>query len=368
MSEFFVIEKAAEDRITVEQPTKQTKGILYPLHDFRASIDVIGKNIYAKRCLDEIYKTTVGKGFEMIPVDFKAVLTQNYLERIDKDYLKTGNSFTEVKTLNGKIIALYHVPVLTMAKMADGKFTQPTVKNSKILDSFDDWTGTETGEKSFILHIMDYEDDENYGCPFWLSAEYKITQSTNADVFNANFFKNDCKPEGVILGKGINFTTDEKNAFKDALKNGFKGVANSRKNMVVFSDTLDGNLEYIKFGDSIIDMSFINLTRDNKTDICAAFRVPPKLVGLETPGKLGGGNDFAQQVNIFYQNEIIPRQVFYEEIFSRMAGSEVRFVRPVMMAETTAQPVTEPTTTDVQKNAREDAVLEILRVIADKII
>lgn len=304
-ADFFVIEKAAEDRKTDAVPVKTAKGQLWPLHPFESSMTLVTKNIYAKRCVDELYKSTVGKGFETIPENWKSILTQDFLERVDKDYLKTGNAFIEVVVLSGRIIALYHVPVLTVYKFVrDGQYyyKQPAVKNGK---EYQPYTGqTETG--NYILHIMDYEDDQHYGCPFWLGAEYKIEQSTNSDIYNSNFFKNDCKPEGIILGTGLNLGEEEKKAFREHLQTNYKGVGNSRKKMVTMSDTPGAELKYVAFGESVIDMSFINLLRENKTDICAAFRVPPKLVGLETPGRLGGGNDFAVQANLFYENEIIP--------------------------------------------------------------
>lgn len=361
-AEFFMIEKAVDDRKTDPIPIKSTRGQLFPMHQFQASIDLVTKNIYAKRCLDELYKSTVGKGLDIAPDEWRAMLNQDFLERIDKDYLKTGNAFIEVVVLSGKIIALYHVPVLTMNKYTkDGKYTykQPAVKNGK---EYDPYAGqTKTG--NYILHIMDYEDDQHYGCPFWLGAEYKIEQSTNSDIYNSNFFKNDCKPEGVILGTGLNLSEDEKKLFREHLQSSYKGVSNSRKKMVSMSDTVGGKLEYVAFGESVIDMSFINLLRENKTDICAAFRVPPKLVGLETPGRLGGGNDFAVQANLFYENEIIPRQVYYEELFSAMAGSEIKFVRPKLIESTEVMPAEDA---EVQKEAKTELV-DILKIIADKL-
>ena len=252
-----------------------------------------------------------------------------------------------------------------MAKHADGYYFQPAVKNGRKYKSFDKFTGSETD--NFILHIMNYEDDENYGCPFWLAAEHKISQSTNSDIYNSNFFKNDCMPDGMLIGSGLNLSEDEKIKFRDNLKSSYKGVANSRKKMVVMSDTPGAELKYVEFGQSVIDMSFINLLRENKTDICAAFRVPPKLVGLETPGRLGGGNDFAVQVNIFYENEIIPRQIFYEEIFSAMAGEPIQFVRPKLMETGTGQTETaEPMADEVQKSKTE-AITDLLKLIADKL-
>jgi hypothetical protein len=367
MGKLEILQKDAKtDRTTDPVPLKTSKGQLIPLHDPAASMTIVNENIYAKRCIDEIYKTTVGKGFEKISDAWKRILTQDLLERIDKDYLKVGNAYIEVKTLSGKIVAMYHVPALTIAKFVkDGKYyyKQPGVKGGSEFPPYSSFTGTETG--SYILHLMDYEDDEHYGSPFWLGAEKKITQTTYADTYNSNFFQNDCRPGSVILAKNLNLSEPEEIAFKTFLKNGFRGVANSRKT-ILLSAPVDGDLEIKGLAESVIDMSFINMIRDNKTDICAAFRVPPKLVGLETPGRLGGGNDFAVQTNIFYENEIIPRQVYYEEIFSGMSGEEIKFIRPKMMEISSQALPPEPAPQEIQKEANSE-LTAILKIIADKL-
>lgn len=365
MSKLIVIEKAADTTRKSQTAATRGKGQLVPVHTISDSIETITQNIYAKRCLDEIYKTTVGKGLQSAPEEWKKILTQDFLERIDKDYLKTGNAFVEVVVLSGKVIALYHVPVLTMAKYRNENggyyYKQPAVKNGS---EYPPYTGqSETG--SYILHLIDYEDDEHYGCPFWLGASAKITQTTYADMYNSNFFKNDCRPGSVVLGKGLNLEENEETAFKDFIKQGFKGASNSRKTLALFTDK-EAELEIKDLAGSQIDMSFINLIRDNKTDICAAFRVPPKLVGLETPGRLGGGNDFAVQCNIFYENEIIPRQVYYEEIFSAMAGAEILFNRPKMM-DISSQVLPADQPAEVQKSANNELV-DLLKIIADKLV
>lgn len=363
MGRIHIIEKAAETGRKSQPAAGRGRGQISPRHSIQDSINIVSQNIYAKRCIDEIYKTTVGRGLQSAPDEWKKILTQDFLERVDKDYLKTGNAFMEVVVLSGKVIALYHVPVLTMAKFRNESggyyYKQPAVKNGP---EYQPYTGQpETG--NYILHLMDYEDDEHYGCPFWMGAEAKITQTTYADQYNSNFFANDCRPGSLVLGKGLGLKEEEENTFQDFLRKGFKGAGNSRKTLALFTDK-EAEIKIEDLAGSQIDMSFINLIRDNKTDICAAFRVPPKLVGLETPGRLGGGNDFAVQVNIFYENEIIPRQVYYEEIFSGMAGAEILFNRPKTMEISSQALPAEPE--PVEKATRAE-LTDILRLIADRL-
>jgi len=302
-------------------------------YDPVTSISVVMKNIIAKTCVDEVMQNTFGMGFDK--ADKNGLLKFNLLSIVDKDLLRTGNGYIEVVCLDSEIIELYHVPVQLMYikdVVSEKKiFVQNPITSTKSFDEFSlDALMKNKGKKSFILHVFNYEDDVNYGTPYWIAAMSKLKQSNNADAYNDAYFENDAQPSGVFWTKGMHMKKDQAEVIKDMLRQN-KGVDNKCKLMNINMDDSSAELGFLRFNENVIDGAFLNLMARNEINFCIAFRVPPKKIGIETAGKLGGGNELQTQLNAFYEDFIIPRQMFWEEIFLNLFGEEVKLKRPVIV-------------------------------------
>jgi len=183
-------------------------------------------------------------------------------------------------------------------------------------------------EVHFILHCMNYEDDSYYGTPIWFAAQKKIEELKNADEFNASFFENDAIPKGIFWTKGATLDDEAETDVKELFEGKFKGAAGKHGLLQIEMDD-ESEIGYLKINDKIIDGSFLNSMRDGKTDVCASFGVPPKKVGLEVAGRLGGGNEFQEQMKSYYEDWITPLQEYFESKFSLLVqDGSVQLKRP----------------------------------------
>jgi len=321
MSKF--IKKMFSKVIGKQQTTDSPEGDVYAKHNIKDSMDIVMKNIYAKRCTDDIVETGFGKLCANLNTD---VLTQEAIKRAGKDYIKSGNCFFEIVEFEGKISKIYHVPANTMKieKLPSKKLAFKQLGNEDIVYSQYDPKSLSTAKTSSILHIMNYEDDSIYGTPVWIAAKLKLQQSYQSDEYVDSFYNNDAIPAGALLTKGAELDDVGAQGLNDMMSGRNKGARNRRNLLHIHMDE-ESDMKYLKFNENIVDNSFITLQRENKVDVCAAFGVPPKRVGLETPGRLGGGNDYSAQLNGYYEDIIIPLQMLFEE---KLPFENLEFTRP----------------------------------------
>ncbi len=329
-----------KNRKTKTDERQDIEGIITQKHDIKKSFELVMSNIYAKRCVDELVETICGKGFSKADDEIKKLINPEMIKRVGKDFEKCGNGFIEVVMFEGKIVELWHVPAQTMnvskkIKTSEYKTFVQSGEDNIFFDEFtshvwDEKAVIDGNKKSYILHLMNYEDDSHYGTPAWIAVKIKLKQCNYSDEFIDSFFEDDAIPQGVLLTKGAELDDEAENNIKDNFENGFKGSRNRRGLLHLHMDE-SSSVEYLTFNENIINNSFLNLQRENKVDICAAFGVPPKKIGLETPGRLGGGNDFEQQLKSYYEDVIIPKQEYFESKLKLLfPGKEIELKRPVL--------------------------------------
>lgn len=296
---------------------------VYAKHNIAENMNIVMKNIYAKRCVDDIVTTAFGKKCENLNTD---ILANDVILRAGKDFIKSGNCFFEVVVFNKKISKIYHISANTLIiERRKGRIVFKQVGFEEVYDSFGKDSLDSVVKKSFILHIMNYEDDSVYGTPVWVAAKLKLEQSHEADMYVDSFYSNNGVPAGALLTKGAELDNTGENDLAEAMQ-GNKGAMKRRGLLHIHMDE-ESDIKYIAFNSNIVDSSFVALQRDNKVDVCAAFGVPPKRVGLETPGRLGGGNDYEVQLQGYYEDIIIPLQVLFEK---KLPFEGLVFTRPTV--------------------------------------
>ena len=278
--------------------------------------ELILSNIYAKRCVHKLIGHIVGGGWEIIDSDLERLLPLDLLQKLSRDLEVQGNGYLEISVLSGKVEGLWHIPAQTMRRKP-GKtsgFIQklPDDKTKSFKEFIPASEETESKKASikedgnYVIQFIKYWNNPHYGVPVWIAAREKIFMLNNADTYNASFFKNGV-PDGLIIAKGVKLSDEN----MDDIEGVFKPDEGGKKHKFSFCELpYQAEINYLKLNDTIVDVSFLNLQRESKGDICTAFGIPPKLVGIETAGRLGGDNDLKLQIKEYLAGVVKPEQNF----------------------------------------------------------
>lgn len=159
----------------------------------------------------------------------------------------------------------------------------------------------------------------HYGEPDYLAVTQQIAASKKADVYNSKYFDNGAKPEHAIIFEGAAPTEKQKEAFAEFFDNKFRGLDNSHKTLIMWADSTSGDkapkIRIEKIGE-VEDLSFENLKKVARDEIVASHGVPPRLVGVITPGQLGGGKELIDQLHLFEETVLKDKRQLIEEFFA----------------------------------------------------
>ncbi len=100
-----------------------------------------------------------------------------------------------------------------------------------------------------------------------------IAQYYKADLANESSLDNDVAQPGA-LKTDKNLTADQKRDIRAQIEEKYAGVRNRRRLML-----LEGGLSWESMAATFTEMEFSGLKGMSRTDICAAFQVPPPIVG-----------------------------------------------------------------------------------------
>lgn len=156
-----------------------------------------------------------------------------------------------------------------------------------------------------------------YPLPWWISALPTIETDIAASEWNSEFFRANTIPRKVFAFFGL---TGE--SAKDNIKQYFATPTKGRNHEPLVLgfpvSREDGDMKVFDLESQHQDAGFLNLRAANRDEILALHGVPPILVGVQTPGKLGGKNDRESTRKDFKTFKIDPLQVIYERILNRV--------------------------------------------------
>jgi capsid portal protein len=174
------------------------------------------------------------------------------------------------------------------------------------------------------IHLKQYSPlSRYYGIPEWMTALAAMYLDRNANTFNIKRFDNNAVPDHVLLTKGGKIDKDTKINIKDFFEKNFKGVDKTGKLLHINVEEPEGTLDLKKVTEAIKEASFHILRMDNREEIVDAHGVPRRLVGLTRAGGLGDANQTKEEMNMFRNVNLKPRQARVEFIFNT-------FILPVM--------------------------------------
>ncbi|MDQ0417913.1 HK97 family phage portal protein [Croceifilum oryzae] len=140
-----------------------------------------------------------------------------------------------------------------------------------------------------------------------LQAVARIVDSDSEAVnWNRSSMENRAVPPGALVADG-NLTEDQFTRLKGEVEQKISGVKNARKPLL-----LEAGLKWQSLAISPTDMDFIEGRRLNREEICAAFGVPPVLVGIQDASTY---NNYETAKRALWEDTIIP---YLEDIVAQV--------------------------------------------------
>jgi HK97 family phage portal protein len=175
-----------------------------------------------------------------------------------------------------------------------------TLNSEKIIFPVDQTTGL-----SDVLHLRNFNPlHASRGLSPMSAAAYSIDTHNAALRWNKALLDNSARPSGALVmkskdGMATDSLNDEQYARLQArIDDDMRGSANSKKPLL-----LEGGLEWQEMGLTPAEMDFNTGIWTAATHICAAFQVPPQMIGI--PGTSTFAN-FEQATLTFWEDVVVP--------------------------------------------------------------
>jgi hypothetical protein len=215
----------------------------------------------------------------------------NKLYHIDSSKILYGK-----KNKDGQIDNFYHCD--NWAEYRKGKYP------ISIIPSF----GTSTKANEIKCTIPAYSPGSNYyGKPDYYSAIKSIETDMLINDFHNNNIKNNFAIPYILTIVGDEPTQEEKEQFSRLFKEKFGGTKNSGEWLFMYAVDKDHRARIEPIPVDQLDKKFEQLSKDVNLKILEAHGVTsPVLVGVRTPGQLGGSVEFEQARDLFFTYQILP--------------------------------------------------------------
>jgi len=186
---------------------------------------------------------------------------------------------------------------------------------------------TRGGEKMYflpeqVIHIKYPDPNDPYhglgrGIPPLMAAAFDADNDNSQTTFIKQFFKNGAVPSGIIKSKNILDDTEVRR-IQNRMAEQYTGEENWHKIMV-----LDADAEYEATGLSMEEMVFPDLRAISETRICAAFKVPPVLIGVKAGLDAATYSNYKLARQALWEDNIIPTNLKLAEAFTRAFSDEL---------------------------------------------
>lgn len=134
-----------------------------------------------------------------------------------------------------------------------------------------------------------------------LSAAAVETDVDNrATAYSKKFFDNAAVPFGLLKSKNV-LSDPEVARIRRRIKEQYSGEDNWHEMMI-----LDADADYQKMGLDLQEMAFVDLRAISETRICAAFKVPPILIGVKAGLDASTYSNYTQARRAMWEDKIIP--------------------------------------------------------------
>jgi HK97 family phage portal protein len=158
-----------------------------------------------------------------------------------------------------------------------------------------------------------------YGLGNVSPAKNAIATDIFAQVWNKTFFSNSAQPSAVLESEDT-LPDDVRTRVRESWKQLYQGAAKHGKTAIL------EKLKFRSISESVKDMDFVNLRKDLRVEILAAFGVPPSVVGLL---EFANYSNMDQQIKMFWTNTLIPEMRNIEQTLT-MRARQITFKQGVV--------------------------------------
>lgn len=139
--------------------------------------------------------------------------------------------------------------------------------------------------------------DDFYGLSPIAVAARGIDGDNAANAWNASMFQNGARPSGALWTENA-LTDDQYNRLQNQVNSKYTGTKNTGRPLL-----LEGGLKWQEMSLSPKDMDFIQSKKLSRLEICAAFGVPPELVGDHEHATY---SNYEEARQAFYEDTVLP--------------------------------------------------------------
>lgn len=335
----------------IEKESKQQKKIYVegeqPVpFNYSTLAELYTMNTWHQRCIDVKAILTAGLGWEIIKIkddnneeyerlqkfleDHSRYAGQTLVETLidfQKNYEIYGNAYLEVVRNNaGEIVEIYNMNAKNTRIAIEKGVKYAVQRDMSKTVKFAPFGARKRGENEYI-HLKNTNPiSDIYGIPEYVGAISAIVLDKSAVEFNIRRFDNNAIPDLAIIVTGGELTKESIDSIKDFWRANFKGLENVGKTLILEIQDPQGKIQVEKLFTELRDASFRYLRNDNRDEIISAHGVPPRLVGIVTPGALGGVGEAREQLRILEETILQPRRRRLEFIFNNMILKDLNIV------------------------------------------
>jgi HK97 family phage portal protein len=153
-------------------------------------------------------------------------------------------------------------------------------------------------DKRQVSHIKYFHPtDDFYGLSPIEVAARGIDNANAATTWNNALMNNGARPSGAFVTEQY-LQDHQYDRMKEEMEVNIKGASNAGKPLI-----LEGGVKWEEMSLSPRDLDFVNSRKMSTLEICAAFRVPPEIVGY---GEQKTYNNYKEARAAFYEDSVLP--------------------------------------------------------------
>jgi HK97 family phage portal protein len=211
-----------------------------------------------------------------------------------------GNAYLNRIASGNRTLALYPVLPDKIAPVPNSD-PGPLIKQYNFVNSFGGIGGKKAFDAEEIIHLL-FPDPSNLlmGIGPLQAASKQVDINAAQNDWNKNAMDNRAVPPGAFMFDGQIMTPEQFEVVRQQIKEQISGTKRARAPLV-----LAGNSpKYQQMGMTPVEMDFIESKRMGREEICAAFGVPPVMVGILDKATY---NNSKEMETAFWTHTLIPQ-------------------------------------------------------------
>lgn len=264
---------------------------------------------------------------------------EDVLTRCLVDYEAAGELYVEVVTNGaGEPCELYHLPVRTMAVRPAsggrrvGAFVQRRGTQAATFTPLGE-TNDGAAERSECLRLVQYDPGGEgwYGLPGWYPALLAMGLDRAVGEYNVSLFRNSLMATAAITVTGGKVSEAGRAAIRQFVRDQATGPQNAGRILLLEDESERVTMKVERLNVEPTKGLLLHEVHGTLRDqVIGAHGVPPRLLGIATPGQLGATGEVEGQLRSFRETVVRPVQRLLEEALGRVLdrvvpGTRIRF-------------------------------------------